>query len=243
LWEFGLACIHAICDFLTNRYPNGNNPPLGTILGTGLGPNWTRLLPPFLRLALWKVLVLRSHKDPFSLLVAVPDDSVSLRVFSHQSADANAHMRISCESMASIGEEDFMAFDPDISKTTRWKKGQPSPNPGGRPKSRLLSEALRNRLAEVKPDDPAGRTYAEAIAENLVRIACSGGPSAVHAANEIADRIEGRCRALWDKHQSQRRLCVGTMRYRDAFTSDMAEAHGKVVGLALNGAQAERKVS
>ena len=34
-----------------------------------------------------------------------------------------------------------------------------------------------------------------------------------------------------------------TMRYGDAFTSDMAEAHGKVVGLALNGAQAERKVS
>jgi hypothetical protein len=96
--------------------------------------------------------------------------------------------------MVSIGAEDFMAFDPDIDKTTRWKKGQPSPNPGGRPKSRLLSEALRYRLAEVKPDDPAGRTYAEAIADNLVRIACSGGPSAVHAANEIADRIEGRSR-------------------------------------------------
>jgi hypothetical protein len=26
-----------------------------------------------------------------------------------------------------------------------------------------------------------------------------------------------------------------TMRYGDAFTSDMAEAHGKVVGFALNG--------
>lgn len=105
-------------------------------------------------------------------------------------------MRLSlgCESMASRGADDFMAFDPDIGKTTRWKKGQPSPNPGGRPKSRLLSEALRNRLAEVKPDDPAGRTFAEAIAENLVRIACSEGPSAVHAANEIADRIEGRSR-------------------------------------------------
>jgi len=87
-----------------------------------------------------------------------------------------------------------MAFDPSIGVATRWKKGQPSPNPGGRPKSRLLSEALRNRLAEVKPDDPTGRTFAEAIAENLVRIACSEGPSAVHAANEIADRIEGRSR-------------------------------------------------
>jgi hypothetical protein len=83
-------------------------------------------------------------------------------------------------------------FDPDIGKTTRWKKGQPSPNPGGRPKSRLLSEALRTQLAEVKPDDPAGRTYAEVVAENLVEIACSEGPGAVHAASEIADRIEGR---------------------------------------------------
>jgi integrase len=31
--------------------------------------------------------------------------------------------------------------------------------------------------------------------------------------------------------------------YGDAATTDMVEAHGKIVGLALNGAQAERKVS
>jgi len=30
-----------------------------------------------------------------------------------------------------------------------------------------------------------------------------------------------------------------TMRYWNAFTSDMAEAHGKVVGLALNGLHAQ----
>jgi hypothetical protein len=72
------------------------------------------------------------------------------------------------------------------------KKGQASPNPGRRPKSRLLSEALRTRLAEVQPDDPATRTYAEVVAENLVEIACSEGPGAVHAASEIADRLEGR---------------------------------------------------
>ena len=82
-------------------------------------------------------------------------------------------------------------FDPNIGVATRWKKGS-SGNPGGRPKSRLLSEALRSRLAEVKPDDPTGRTYAEVVAENLIEIACSEGPGAVHAANEIADRIEGR---------------------------------------------------
>ncbi len=87
-----------------------------------------------------------------------------------------------------------MTFDPEIGKATRWRKGQASPNPGGRPKSRLLSEALRTRLAEVKPGDPAGRTYAEVVAANLIDIACTEGSAAVHAASEIADRLEGRSR-------------------------------------------------
>lgn len=86
-----------------------------------------------------------------------------------------------------------MVFDPNIGKATQFRKGQ-SGNAGGRPKSRLLSEALRARLAEVKPGDPTGRTYAELVAENLIEIACSDGPGAVHAAGEIADRIEGRSR-------------------------------------------------
>jgi len=86
-----------------------------------------------------------------------------------------------------------MVFDPSIGTGTRWRKGT-SGNPGGRPKLRLLSEALRTRLAEVKPGDPAGRTYAEVVAENLIEIACSEGPGAVHAASEIADRLEGRSR-------------------------------------------------
>jgi hypothetical protein len=83
-------------------------------------------------------------------------------------------------------------FDPAIGITTRRKRGQPSPNPGGRPKSRLLSQALGSRLAQIKPDDPEGRTYAAVVAANLIDIACSRGPGAVTAANEIADRLEGR---------------------------------------------------
>jgi hypothetical protein len=83
-------------------------------------------------------------------------------------------------------------FDPDIGKTTQWKKGQPSPNPGGRPKSKLLSEALRARLAEIKSDDPQSRTFAEVLAQNLIELACSQGRSAVAAASEIGDRAEGR---------------------------------------------------
>jgi hypothetical protein len=83
-------------------------------------------------------------------------------------------------------------FDANIGASTRWRKGQ-SGNPGGRPKSRVLSEALRVRLAQVK-DDATGRTFAEAIADNLVRLACSDEPNAVHAAVEIANRLEGRSR-------------------------------------------------
>jgi hypothetical protein len=84
-------------------------------------------------------------------------------------------------------------FDPSVGSRTRFRKGI-SGNPGGRPKSRLLSEALRSRLAEVKPGDPAGRTYAEVVAANLIEIACAEGSAAVHAASEIADRLEGRSR-------------------------------------------------
>jgi hypothetical protein len=85
------------------------------------------------------------------------------------------------------------SFEPNIGTSTRWKKGQ-SANPGGRPKSRLLTEALRVRLAEAKADDPEGRTYAEVIAANLIAIACSQGSGAVTAMGEIADRVEGKAR-------------------------------------------------
>ena len=84
------------------------------------------------------------------------------------------------------------SFDPSIGKATQWKRGQPSPNPGGRPKSRLLSDAIRVRLGEVKPDDPDHRTYAEIVAANLIEVACSRGAGAVGAANEICDRAEGK---------------------------------------------------
>lgn len=83
-------------------------------------------------------------------------------------------------------------FDPSIGRNTRWKRGQPSPNPGGRPRSRALSEALRNKLGEVKEDDPQRRTHAELIALNMIRIASSENRGAVAAASEIADRVEGR---------------------------------------------------
>jgi len=54
-----------------------------------------------------------------------------------------------------------------------------------------LSNACRELLAAPVPDDPEGRTYAEAIAETLAQKALAGD---IRAAQEIADRAEGKAR-------------------------------------------------
>lgn len=65
-----------------------------------------------------------------------------------------------------------------------------SGNPAGRPKSAMLSDALRRELVEPCPSAP-GQTWAEAIAEALIAKAAAGD---VSAAKEIADRTEGKAR-------------------------------------------------
>ncbi len=72
----------------------------------------------------------------------------------------------------------------------KFKKGQ-SGNPSGRPRSAILSDALRCKLAEVDPIDESGRTYAEVIAEQIIIRAKAGD---VQAIKEIADRVEGKAR-------------------------------------------------
>src|SRR5271168_4212991 len=78
----------------------------------------------------------------------------------------------------------------EVEKASREKKGQ-SGNPGGRPRSKTLSDAYRLKLEEPVPNDPEGRTWAELIAEAQVRDAVRGN---VQAAREIADRTEGKAR-------------------------------------------------
>jgi hypothetical protein len=56
---------------------------------------------------------------------------------------------------------------PDAAKPYRWRKGCPSPNPGGRPKTAHISQALRAALADGKADE---------MAEVLIAIAT--GPNA-----------------------------------------------------------------
>ena len=81
---------------------------------------------------------------------------------------------------------------------TRFKPGQ-SGNPGGRPKSAHLSHACRELLAATVPNDPQGRTYAEAVAQALAQKAIAGD---IRAAQEIADRAEGRARQALDVHDT-----------------------------------------
>ncbi len=71
-----------------------------------------------------------------------------------------------------------------------FQKGQ-SGNPAGRPKSAILSNAIRKKLNEIDETDPQGRTYAEVLAEQLIMKAKTGD---VQALREIADRTEGKAR-------------------------------------------------
>jgi hypothetical protein len=82
-------------------------------------------------------------------------------------------------------------FDPAIGKATRWQKGQPSPNPGGRPRRTKLTDAFRDILAEPFPRDKQGRTHAEMIARRVANETARGN---LRALTEMADRTEGKVR-------------------------------------------------
>src|SRR5664279_2938754 len=75
---------------------------------------------------------------------------------------------------------------PEAAKPYRWKKGGPSPNPGGRPKTAHISQALRAVLETGE---------AEQLASELVALARGrkkGTAVQIAALREIADRTEGK---------------------------------------------------
>ena len=84
----------------------------------------------------------------------------------------------------------FRGPHPNVGAATQFKPGQ-SGNPGGRPKKSPLADACRELLNNPVPEDPSGRTYAEAIAEQLAERALAGD---IRAVREIADRAEGKTR-------------------------------------------------
>ena len=69
-----------------------------------------------------------------------------------------------------------------------WPKGV-SGNPAGRPRNTKLTTALREMLGSVNPEDKAGRTYAEVIADAMIRRAMRGD---IRAARGIRFATEGR---------------------------------------------------
>lgn len=77
----------------------------------------------------------------------------------------------------------FRGPSPDVGKATQFKAGQPSANPGGRPRKRPVTSALERLLDDSK---------AEGIAKALIALASSDGKHAVTAAREIMDRLEGK---------------------------------------------------
>jgi hypothetical protein len=77
---------------------------------------------------------------------------------------------------------------PEAAKPYQWKKGCPSPNPGGRPKTAHISEALRAALAKGEAEQLA------AILLALARGQKRGTTVQIAALREIADRTEGKAR-------------------------------------------------
>jgi hypothetical protein len=71
-------------------------------------------------------------------------------------------------------------FNPEIGKNTRWRKGQRSPNPGGRPKYGVVSAYLRQALEGGDGDK---------IARALLKQAKNGNMRAI---SEVIDRTEGK---------------------------------------------------
>jgi len=68
-----------------------------------------------------------------------------------------------------------------------WKRGDPSPNPKGRPKLSPLTDASRAWLAEIDPR--TGKTNAELCAAAVGKRARRGS---VEAFRTLADRVEGK---------------------------------------------------
>jgi len=74
----------------------------------------------------------------------------------------------------------------DLGIATRFKPGQ-SGNPGGRPKTRELTEMLRAVCNEIDPK--SRKSFFQLAAESLLREVFAGD---VQAFKELADRVEGR---------------------------------------------------
>ncbi|MGI8642291.1 MAG: DUF5681 domain-containing protein [Pyrinomonadaceae bacterium] len=77
--------------------------------------------------------------------------------------------------------------DKRLANLRPFQKGQ-SGNPNGRPKSAMLSDALRRKMLDAMPD-ASEKTVADGIADALIKQALNGEVSAI---KEVFDRTEGK---------------------------------------------------
>jgi Family of unknown function (DUF5681) len=61
----------------------------------------------------------------------------------------------------------------EIGRATRFKPGQPPPNPGGRPKGVSITKLVRDQLLQPCDDDPKV-TKGERLAETVMNMAAAG---------------------------------------------------------------------
>ena len=89
----------------------------------------------------------------------------------------NASLAQGAENRRKTGKSTRAARLAEIGKGTRFKPGQKSPNPNGRPRTAKFSEAMRQLLAELAPN--GHETNAQELARHVLQKARSG--SARHA--------------------------------------------------------------
>lgn len=76
----------------------------------------------------------------------------------------------------------------EFGRSSRFRKGEPSRNPLGAPRSKEIGAALRKKLASAeKPGSE--KTFAEALVDQWVKKGLKGNIAAISG---IADRAEGR---------------------------------------------------
>ena len=99
----------------------------------------------------------------------------------------------------------------------RFKPGQ-SGNPGGRPKTKLISQAYQELLEEL--DTKKRRTIAQEIAKRIIQKALVGD---LAAAKEATDRTEGR---VVDQTEL---LIGGTLEHRHSWIDKLSKADKKAL--------------
>jgi hypothetical protein len=80
----------------------------------------------------------------------------------------------------------FRGPSPDVGRATQFKKGQPSANPGGRPKGTSISKLMAVILDETDPKTRKQR------AEQVARAIIKNAEDNASFTNILLDRTEGR---------------------------------------------------